>query len=78
MKIRNSRLWRSDSSRSNEGNNTSPIALKEQSDQNQNQNQDPSSNLKITKVEITFHIQRRSINLRNLLLLRFNNQKNRD
>jgi hypothetical protein len=56
MKARNnSEIWRSGSARSNEDNNTSPIASKEQSDQNQDQNQDPSLNLKITKVEITFH-----------------------
>jgi hypothetical protein len=74
MKIRNSRLWRSDSARSNEDNNTSPTALKEQSDQNQNQSPKPE----IVKVEITFHRQKQSINLRNLLLFRFNKEKNRD
>jgi hypothetical protein len=72
MKIRNNRLWRSESAR-NEIENSIRIVSEELDPDSA-----PNPILKITKVEITFHRQRQSINLRNLLLLRFNNQKIRD
>jgi hypothetical protein len=50
MKIRNSRIWRSDSVRGDTTENSIRIELGES---------DPAPAIKITKAEITIHIQKR-------------------
>jgi 16S rRNA U1498 N3-methylase RsmE len=74
MKIRNKRLWRSDSARSNEDSNTSPIASKEQSDRHQNPEIKKTTSFTVTKAtwNITFHKhkQKQKNGLKNLFSLK--------